>query len=373
MLKKIYRLIRYAEERRNFKREREIKGRQDLNISVNFKPDSESLIIFFVPGADRKTGKESISGGVMSLVSLCEETIKLESVHKASTLMCTFPREFLLLKHINFENSVHIYRLEQAVQYFVAVKKIILHLPDDVAALFLPRLFNREISWLKHIPEVHVNIVNANILLMPSLEEINKIRAFATKITMTAAHSKYCNSFYRNYYGMPLHKFSTWVSPEQYQFKTFGTKKNVIAVSPDNNPNRDRILSLLKSHSNIDVVVLHGMSHDKFKETIANAKWALTFGEGLDGYLVEPIFSGSFAFAVYNEEFFTEDFKGLSGIYSSYAEMELRLLGDIDNLNSETKYSESQLKQFELCSKYYSYDQYKDNVAQFYLGNYTYK
>jgi len=42
-------------------------------------------------------------------------------------------------------------------------------------------------------------------------------------------------------------------------------------------------------------------------------------------------------------------------------------------LNSESTYTETQSKQFELCSKYYSYDQYRDNIAQFYLGNYTYK
>lgn len=32
----------------------------------------------------------------------------------------------------------------------------------------------------------------------------------------------------------------------------------------------------------------------------------------------------------------------------------------------------NQLKQFELCSKYYSYDQYRHNVTQFYLRKYTF-
>jgi hypothetical protein len=371
-VKKILRFVKYKEERSSFFREIRIRGKQDQNLKSNFNQNANSLILFFVPGADRSAGKETISGGVMSLVSLCEETLKLENIHGAKTLMCTFPRQFLLLKHVNFDNKVDVYRLDQFVGYFKSVKKIIIHLPDDMVSSFFSSLLKSERKWLQDISEVHINIVNANILLMPTPEVIKDIGSIATKITMTAAHSKYCNSYYRKYYGVPLHKFSTWVSHEQYSFKTYSEKENVIVISPDDNPNKKKVLSILMSQTDLEIITLQGMTHSKFKETIGYAKWALTFGEGLDGYLVEPIFSGSFAFAVYNEDFFTEDYKKLKGIYPTYDDMAINILNDIRQLDDANVYMNYQKQQFDLCSKDYSYSQYQDNIKQFYLGNYTF-
>jgi hypothetical protein len=367
------RFLRYPEERARFFRERILKKHQDERLSHGFQKQTESLIVFFVPGADRKTGNENVSGGIISLVSLCEETMKLENAHNAKTLMCTFPREYLLAKHINFENNVNLYRFEQVVGYFQNLKKIIIHLPDDSAVLFLPRLFKKETKWLRNIIEVHINIVNANILLMPSPEQIKNIESFATKTTMTAAHAKYCSLYFRKFYGLPLHKFSTWVSPEQYNFKEYICKKNTIVVSPDVNPEREKIMSLLRNCEGLEIIVLQGLTHTEYKETVSHAKWALTFGEGLDGYFVEPVFSGSIAFAVYNEDFFTEDFKDLPGIFPSYENLAENIIEDMHRYDNPQIFTDYQKKQFDLCAKYYSYKEYQDNIRQFYLGNYTFK
>jgi len=371
-VKAFLRFLTYPEERSRFFRERVIKRHQDNNIST-FDKRTESLILFFVPGANRKTGKETVSGGVISLVSICEETSKLEDIHDSKTIMCTFPRDYLLLKHVNFENEVDVYRFDQIVCYFQNIRKITIHLPDNLADLFLSALFKDEVKWLSKIKMLHINIVNANILLMPSLEKIKDLTRFSTKITMTTAHAKYCNLHFRNYYQMPLHMFSTWVSPEQYIFKDYPDKENVIVVSPDDNPERERILSILSKCEGLKIVVLQGLTHKEFKKTISIAKWALTFGEGLDGYLVEPIFSGSIAFAVYNEDFFTKDFKDLPGIYSSYDELALNIIDEIKRIDHRHIYQGYQRKQLELCSKYYGYSMYKENIRQFYLEDYTYK
>lgn len=367
------RLIRYPEERNNLVREIKVRSTQNFNIRNNFSPSSERLIIFIVPGADRYTGKETISGGVISLVSLCEETEKLKNIHGSDTLMCTFPRDFLLFKHVNFENSVDVYRFEQIVGYFTKVKSILIHLPDDLAQPFEGRLFQAELKWLKAIPKIQINIVNANILLMPPINVLKELAKLPARITMTAAHSRYCTPYFRNLYGVPLHKFSTWVSPEQYIFRPYAEKENIIVISPDENPERDKILEVLGRRKDLNVITLRGMSHDQFKETISRAKWTLTFGEGLDGYLVEPIFSGAIGFAVFNEDFFTEDFRALNGIYSSYETMADRLLDDIRDWDSEAQYATVQKRQFDTCAKHYNFDEYKSNIRKFYEGDYTFK
>ena len=64
--------------------------------------------------------------------------------------------------------------------------------------------------------------------------------------------------------------------------------------------------------------IVQNLTYEEFKAAISRAKWALTFGEGLDGYFVEPIFCGCVSFAVYNERFFTEAFRSFRTVYQDY-------------------------------------------------------
>ena len=138
--------------------------------------------------------------------------------------MC-FPREFLLLKHNNFTNDVNVFRFEQLPEYFKNVKNIIIYLPEFLVKYFKNNLFKSELNWLTNIPFVHLNIINANILIMPEIYVIKDLETISDKITITAAHTKYCTPYYRKLYGVPLHKFSAWISPEHYNFVKYDGKK----------------------------------------------------------------------------------------------------------------------------------------------------
>jgi hypothetical protein len=59
-VKSVLRFFRYSNERSRYYRELSIKREQDQNIK-RFSTQIDSLIIFFVPGADIETGKETIS------------------------------------------------------------------------------------------------------------------------------------------------------------------------------------------------------------------------------------------------------------------------------------------------------------------------
>ena len=370
--KPFLRFIRYPQERRRFFREWGLVKIQDDAIA-KLDASSNHLIVFLVPGADRETGNETISGGVLSLVSLCEETARLEQTHHAVTIMCTFPGERLLTRHNNFENSTPVFRFEQLPQYFVKLASILIHIPEFLADQFIKRLSDSEMAWLRGLKQVHVNIINANILLMPPVESIRAMHSITSKITITAAHSRYCTPYYRSLYGFPLHKFSAWISPEQYVRREWREKSNLLVVSPDGNEHRDRILDIIKRDGSVQVMVLQGLTHQDFKEKISNAKWALTFGEGLDGYILEPIFSGAIGFAVYNEDFFTEDFKEMDGIYQNYEMMATRLMDDIRQWGSPSEFTAIQQRQFDICAKHYNSREYTENIRKFYEGDYTFK
>lgn len=369
--KEVYRLVRYPQQRRKFAREFRIRKQQDVQLRDHHQADTTKLIVFLVPGADWYTGNETISGGVISIFSLAEEVRKLEAVHSATVIVCTTPGEYLLLRYEKFPNDSTVYRFSQLPHFFSNLKSVTFHVPEYMVDQFQSSLTGDQKKWIGTIPEVHINVMNQNIALMPPPESVNKLASLAKRVTITTAHTKYCNEFYRQHFGVPLHKLSVWISPEDYDRKPFKEKQNIIMVSPDPHPQRERVLAELAAMPGIAIRVVQNMSYQAYKHHMAEAKWSLTFGEGLDGYFIEGVFSGAVGFAVYNEEFFTDDFKSIPGICSSYD----GLLDCIRKLVTadEAAFNETQQQQFAICARYYSRQVYRDNIISFLNAEYTYE
>ena len=134
------------------------------------------------------------------------------------------------------------------------------------------------------------------------------------------------------------------------------------------------IISIVKNNlPHYKTLVIQNLKYEEYKILISKAKWVITFGEGLDFYFIEPVFSGGVSFALYNEEFFTTDFKNVETIYPSFKVLSNSIINKIKELDNEICYSRLQKQQFDLCAKQYSYKQYQENIKQFYLGNYTFK
>ncbi|MFM7858502.1 MAG: hypothetical protein ACKO96_42925, partial [Flammeovirgaceae bacterium] len=150
-------------------------------------------------------------------------------------------------------------------------------------------------------------------------------------------------------------------------------KENLLVISPDSHPDKEQIIQQLRNIPGLIVQIIQNLTYEQYKETISRAKWAITFGEGLDGYIIEPIFSGAVGFAVFNEDFFTEDFRGIPCIYDNYAQLAERILEDIQHYDQKERYYSVNKTQYELCAKYYDYAQYQENIRKFYLKEYTFK
>ncbi len=370
-IKKIYRLFRYKNDRHKFIREFEVRKKQNLFLRERHHQGGERLIVFLIPGSDWATGKDRISGGTISIVSICEKTAGLGEIHGAQTIMSTMRNDHLLLRHEMFENATTVLRFEQLAGYFHKVSEILIHIPEFLAEYFLSSLAAADRKWMQKMDSVHINIMNQNIKLMPPLPDIARLRTIADKVTITTAHQKYCSRYYREYYGIPIHKLSVWISPEQYMFRRWEEKENLLVVSPDKHPMKEEILRRLENIPGLTLQIISNLTYGQYKELIARAKWSLTFGEGLDGYLIEPVFSGAIGFAVYNENFFTPDFEPLPTIYKSYEQMLEHLPDDIRRLDRKDDFMACQKQQFALCAKYYSYDTYEENIKAFYRGQYS--
>lgn len=171
---------------------------------------------------------------------------------------------------------------------------------------------------------------------------------------------------------MPLHFLSWFLSPEQYTKRSYTQKRNLMIVSPDTHPMKTEILDIIQSRfPEMKIRIIQKMTYEEYKDLISWAKWALTFGEGIDGYFVEMAFSGGISFALYKPAFFTEDFRALRTVYADGNDMAKRICLDMEDLDNEPNFKNYQQEEFDLCYKYFNHEQYVKNIRLFYEGKYT--
>jgi len=353
--------------KRNPIKEFRVRLSQNKLIRENYTPDTRKLIVFLT------LGRDIVNGGILSISSICEESTKLKHLHEAEVIMCTIPGEPSLLKYTKFNNKNYIYRFSQVLSYFSDLQTLMIHIPEHFVGQFLGNLSERDFSRLEKIKEVHFNIMLQNIDLLSPPRCIEELKRLG-KVTGTTAHERYSTLEIRNKLGFPLHKLSVFISPERYNKKEFNEKENLIIVSHDKHPQKSEILNLIaRQLPQLRIQVVQDLSYEEFKRVISRARWTLTFGEGLDGYFIETIFSGGVSLAVYNSRFFTEDFKSLRTVYDSYETLSSRICVDMKELDNETAYTDYQNKQYDLCCKYYKYEEYIKNLELFYKGQYTYR
>jgi hypothetical protein len=338
--------------------------------------ESKKLILFFVPKE-----VDTITGGILSICTIYKVVNELKNVHDCNVIASFLPKiNGLDYKYSKFQNDMVIFNFDQITSYFKSFDFLEIHLPD-----YMIPLFKREnpdlitfFEWVKNNPNLKINILNQNDLLMPDLVHINDLKKITTNVTMTVAHEKYATLERRNYYNVPLHLFSPWLSPKPYLFKDYQSKENIIVLSPDDidrvpsgtNITKEQIIEKIKFElPHYEIITIQNMTYDEYKETISRGRFTITFGEGLDGYFVESIFSGSVSFAVYNEIFFKPSFRDLPTVYDDYNVLFDKIISDIKHYDNEKHYADYNLILNEKLSKIYSYERLQKNVTDYYKGN----
>jgi hypothetical protein len=369
-IKIIYRLIRYkAEWKKQF---REFKIRKNQYESIR-KTDqnTEKLILFFIPGADYSTGKESISGGLISIVSLAQETSLIYYETSVKVLCVTYYKEHLVFKLNSFKNETEVFSPELIENYFTQINELILHIPELYVADFVRN--HQQNIWFKGINSIQINILNQNIQLMPDHNVLNELQSNFSSCTITTAHKKYCNLYYKNSYGIPLHQLSVWISPENYLKKSGHEKDNLILFSPDNKELTQILISFFSNElPSFKFQVIQGLSYEEYKELISKAKYLITTGEGLDAYFIETYFSGGVAFALKNLNFFDEKYLQLPCLFDHQENLGKLLRNLIEKYENSDEYNQLNSSVSELLAEDYSYKSYQNNLRKFYNKEYTY-
>jgi len=370
IIRLIYRLLKYKAEWSKQFREIKVKRVQNELISKT-NPLAEKIILFFIPGADYKSGKEHITGGLISIISLAQETKALFGNSETLTLCSNFYDQHLLFKLTSFENSTEVLNPKIIENYFSNVKELILHIPELYVSQFVENQLNN--SWINQIDLVQINILNQNINLMPETDIVNTLKAKYSNTTITTAHKKYCTAFYQKKYGIPYHQLSVWISPENYMKTEFDKKENLILFSPDNYElSNQLILKYSELLKQFKFQIIQSLSYEEYKKRIATAKYLITTGEGLDAYFIESYFSGSVAFACRNKDFFDEKYWDLPCLFDVNEQLETQLLKLIKAYDNEIDYRKLNEQVCNLLEEDYSYLNYKNNLQKFYDREYSY-
>lgn len=320
--------------------------------------DCTRMIIFLAPSDDK------VNGGILSIASLAEETAKLTNVHKSNVFVCTRPGEPLLFQYTKFKNTIKLVELNMLISKINNNCKVLLHIPE----LYVDKISKKIKTICNYNPHVdwRFNVLLQNIDLVPQKSSIELLQNYG-KVTCTTAHIAYCNNETETLLGCPVHHFSAWGSPEKYIYKSYDKKENIIILSPDKHPNRQEVIDVLKSKmKNYTFKIISKMTYEEYKALIARAKFSVTFGEGLDGYFGELVYSGGIGSAVYNDRFFTDEYKSLPFIYPSWDEFIVRFPEDAFAVDNKDDYVATHMKQFNTLSMQYTHDKYVANLIRYY-------
>lgn len=328
---------------------------------------TKKLIVFLIPE------KKIIAGGVMSIFSLCRTTREL--CKDCEVIISTIPGNLTYAQNDMFENDEKIYRWEQITDSAKNAKEVLIHLPEFFADKFFEALTKKDIEFLKSVENLHINIMNQNIELMPEPQKIKDLYNLSDNITQTIAHHRYSNQKICNKWDIPTHLFSCLLNFPSGKEIPFEDKEKTIVYSPDENKNKEKILKTLKENLNdYKFVEVNKISFNEFVELISKSLFTLTFGEGFDGYFIQPAILGSLGFAVYNDDFFPdESWKSLINVFDSYEEMAQNLVQVVRTLEKDKeKYLELSKLNKSKHDELYSTEKYKERLRNFYNKNYDF-
>jgi hypothetical protein len=327
-----------------------------------------NLVVFLIPP------EKIINGGILSIFSICEVSREFSDIHKSDVYIATYPGTKSYRKNDLFENDEIIYSFDEIMRLGTP-ESLLLHVPEYASWNMSHILQGEYHDYIADIKHLHVNILNQNILLMQAPVEVAQWFALTSNVTQTTAHTKYTNQALADTYFMPAHYLSVFIDHRQYDWTPLDKKEDIIALSPDLSPLREKIVKKVQqAFPAYKLITIQNMTYKDYKNLMSRAKFTLGFGEGFDGYYTESFFSGGITFSVYNEDFFPDKtFGTYENTYQSYDDMLKYVAKNMQALVADTKsYKELNSKNLGLINGLYGFERYKANIKHFYQGKYTY-
>jgi hypothetical protein len=335
-----------------------------LTRAVTFR--SKRLIVFLTPGYEHR------AGGVLSIAAIYRESAALGCLHGAKVVLCAVPGDDpLFFKYRWFKNRNYLLDLDSVFKNCNRLDYFLLHIPEYAVNKVLDWLNSVSATVLQNVREIRLNVLLQNIDCAQG-QNVSGLKRFGT-VTCTTAHEAYTNAATREKLDVSLHRLGVCIGPELYSRSGYREKESLLIVSHDEHPMKEKVLNQIeKMCPDLKIEIIQNLSYEAYKKLIRRAKWSLTFGEGLDGYFAEPVWSGGVSFAVFNDRYFTPAFAELETIYPSWEVLMDRMPLDLQRIDDPVVYNRCWRQAYDLLSDLYSLDRFRQNLRMFYRGEYTF-
>ncbi|MHA1226671.1 MAG: rhamnan synthesis F family protein [Candidatus Hodarchaeales archaeon] len=332
----------------------------------------KKLIIYF------NIARDFISGGMLSINRFAEKTAEIGFLHDYKIVISGIPIYNPPLRYRFFFSWSPLIRLSRIIRN-CNPDELIIHIPEYYAFMFYRQLNEKFKKWFVTIPKLQINILNQNDWFMPDRYIIRNYLAELTEnITITTAHSNYCTQQKSNYYSAPVHQLTPFL-PE-FQKINYENKRKTILFSPDDNlfeagnlTKQDIINKIEKELPDFQVLEIKDLTFEEYKALISESMFTISFGEGYDGYFLEPILSGSISFAVFNPLFFPQEFIVAKNVYFNWNDFFNNIVSDIKIYSqNKTFYESTQAKCEKLINNNISDLKSIHELENFYKGKYDF-
>ena len=297
------------------------------------KPNGDFIIYFNV-------AVDTIGGGMLSINRFIDKTVELFKKTDTVIILSGLPLDNPAVTYTMFQGRLNMYHFSDIVAS-VFPEKLILHIPEYYLPGFVHGLSDQHKNWLMSIPFLHINIMDQNHDYFPERGYFEHCKAFTDKVTITTAHKEYTTQEMAEEVDCPV-KLLTPFLPKFYRVPR-EEKKKIIAISPDEfifdgvSKKEETIKYLEDKLPEFEIIIINDLSLEEYKQLISKAMFTITFGEGYDGYFIEPFLSDSVAFAVYDPMFFPDQFKSAPTVYPSWNKFIENIVKDIKKLENNEK------------------------------------
>lgn len=323
---------------------------------------SRKIMVMIVPEHN------DMSGGIYSFFSLAKHMHAMRHIHGYDILVMTRPNptHHTYIRLSALRNAETVYRFEQILRC-EQVEELYLHVPEYATPLFYDLLSPGLLKYLKSRSKLYINIMNQNIELMPEASKFQKLRELTTELSQSVAHHAYFGQEIADRYNLPILLLPAYTDLSSYPSSTFEEKRKLIIYSKDEAPHRKACLDMLdREFNDYERVEIRAMTFDRYMQLATECQFSISFGEGFDGYIAQPIQQGGIGLTVYRDEFFpSKDFLNCYNIFCSEEEMIAELALRMRRLATDPELYKSVNKAFkEEHDKLYSYEDYVARIQK---------
>ncbi|SEL47559.1 hypothetical protein SAMN05443999_105280 [Roseovarius azorensis] len=323
---------------------------------------AEKIMVFVVPEHNE------MSGGIFSMFSIANQMRLFKSIHGYEIIMLTRPNPECLtfLRQTCFRNAETVFRFEQLLRCANA-RDIYMHLPEYASEYLMWDLSDDAKNFLQNLDTLHINLLNQNIWLMPEREKFESLFELTDNVTQSVAHHAYFSQEYTDRYNIPSLLLPAYTDLGEYTPTDFKDKENLIIYSLDDAPHKEQVLERISRElPQYRLLEIRNITFDKYMEYATRCRFSISFGEGFDGYVAQPIHMGGIGLTVYNDEFFPSDhFLNYRNIFKSADDMVENIVDTIRDLAADGRAYTELNRAF--CAEYdmlYSIKEYREQVKK---------